>query len=297
MSTGLPVRRPLHEWSRLYVRLVWAYEGMPQRVHYASREVASVMAWLIQRGEVEAAGVKSGVIRARAGEWLFLPEDKNRHDFTHDAHIISVRLIARWPTGQPLYRHDRWVRFPSGDFPLLERRTTALVRTVRPYLSKAKSSTTAMKVPARLADFVRIEQATLGWLATYDSTMQSLGFSGTLVSRIDERVSHAIHQLEDMPLNEPLDEKAFAQSYGLSVGQLNRLFTVHVGTTLKGYVEQLRLDHARRLLFSTSIPVKQLAYALGFKQPSHFSNWFRKKTGVYPRAFRQMGHHPSALVQ
>lgn len=286
------------DWSRLYVRLLWAYEGAPQGMHHALPEAAqSIMCWFIQRGEVEAEGAKSGLVRGHAGQWLFLANDKVRHDFTDDARIVSLRLIVRWPGGQPLYPNDQWIKFDSANSPLLERHTRSLLRRLRPYLSRARDLTHLMAEPARLVDYIRIEQATLQWLVVYDSVMQSLGVQPTPVSRMDDRVGRAVELLDRQDLGDPADEREIATLVGLSIGQLNRLFTSQVGMTVKAYAEQRRIDHVRRTLLSSTMPIKQLAYTMGFRQQSHFSRWFHKKTGIYPRAFREKTHHPNELIR
>lgn len=294
----LSVQPRLVDWSRLHIRLVWTYHGAPLRMHHTTTgEIPATMGWLLLQGNVEAEGPRSGPVRARQGQWLFLPQDKHRHDFSDDARILSVRLIARWPDGRPLYEHDRWITCDAADHPTLERRALALVRLMRPFLPPGEAASHVMQAPARLGDYLRIERATLHWLAAYDHVMQALGYARTPIAHIDDRVSQVLADLERLPLSEPFDEHAMARGLGLSTRHLDRLFTAQVGVTLSAYADQRRLDHARRALLGTPVPVKQLAYTLGFKQPSHFSNWFRKKTGVSPRAFRQTWHHPSDFVR
>lgn len=47
------------------------------------------------------------------------------------------------------------------------------------------------------------------------------------------------------------------------------------------------MREARRNLAFSSLPVKSIAYALGFADPAHFSRRFIKAVGCSPRAFRQ----------
>lgn len=56
----------------------------------------------------------------------------------------------------------------------------------------------------------------------------------------------------------------------------------------------LQLVHARivleakRQLRYTSLPVSEIAYALGFDDPAYFTRFFSRRTGVSPRAFRRL---------
>jgi AraC family transcriptional regulator, transcriptional activator of pobA len=39
----------------------------------------------------------------------------------------------------------------------------------------------------------------------------------------------------------------------------------------------------------THQPINEIAYDLGFADPSHFARFFRKQTGTTPQAFRDQG--------
>ena len=72
----------------------------------------------------------------------------------------------------------------------------------------------------------------------------------------------------------------------LSVRQLTRGFRASRGCSIGDYVEQSRIENAKRLL-GTGETVKTIAYSMGFASPSSFSFAFRRATGATPRQFRQ----------
>jgi AraC family transcriptional regulator len=74
---------------------------------------------------------------------------------------------------------------------------------------------------------------------------------------------------------------------GLSPRQLIRLFKRTTGSTLHGYVEQVRLERARALLADTALPLKEISARLGFAAPSSFSIAFRRAAGISPRDWRR----------
>ena len=43
---------------------------------------------------------------------------------------------------------------------------------------------------------------------------------------------------------------------------------------------------AKNLLLGTNEPISQITHTLGFDYPSHFSKFFKKKTGMSPAAYR-----------
>jgi len=74
---------------------------------------------------------------------------------------------------------------------------------------------------------------------------------------------------------------------GLSPGYFFRAFRKRTGFSPKAYLNHLRLQHAVRLLQTTSLSIKQIAQMTGFTDQLYFSKLFRKHTGFAPRSFRQ----------
>ena len=59
------------------------------------------------------------------------------------------------------------------------------------------------------------------------------------------------------------------------------------GTTLSRIVEQVRIEHAERLLLGSRKPVQEVARQVGFTDASSFSRAFRRATGLTPMALRE----------
>jgi AraC family transcriptional regulator len=73
----------------------------------------------------------------------------------------------------------------------------------------------------------------------------------------------------------------------LSVRQLSRGFRTSRQCSIGDYIEQARIDNAKRLLAGGS-SVKSVAYSVGFSSPSSFSFAFRRATGIAPMEYRQL---------
>ncbi|MCC3214849.1 helix-turn-helix domain-containing protein [Chryseobacterium sp. X308] len=56
------------------------------------------------------------------------------------------------------------------------------------------------------------------------------------------------------------------------------------------WIQQKVLWEARRLLFYTSMDVKQVAFELGYDDPVYFSRFFKKRTGMTALQFRAKNH-------
>jgi AraC family transcriptional regulator len=80
----------------------------------------------------------------------------------------------------------------------------------------------------------------------------------------------------------------------VSIRQLTRGFRISRACSLGDYIEQRRMEAAKRLL-ATGESVKAVAFAMGFASPSSFTFAFRRATGVSPSQFRQR-QLPGSLV-
>lgn len=60
------------------------------------------------------------------------------------------------------------------------------------------------------------------------------------------------------------------------------------GMTVMGYLRKLRIRHACELLETTDKKLSIIAQQLGFVDTAHFSNSFKKETGVSPREYRKL---------
>ena len=58
------------------------------------------------------------------------------------------------------------------------------------------------------------------------------------------------------------------------------------GTSHRSLVLRGRFDLARRLLVETLEPVNEISSRFGYADPSHFSRFFRRMSGVSPRVYR-----------
>ena len=69
-------------------------------------------------------------------------------------------------------------------------------------------------------------------------------------------------------------------------GYLARAFKATAGRTIGDYVGEVRMTKARSLLADTDLPLKEIAYRLGFAGPSSFCAAFGKAVGTTPKQFR-----------
>lgn len=89
-------------------------------------------------------------------------------------------------------------------------------------------------------------------------------------------------------LRDPPDLSSLATSVGMTTKRLNEGFRALYGTTVFDYLLEVHMTAARDALAEgLDVPLKQLAWQLGYNQPSNFINAFRRRFGVAPGGFRR----------
>jgi len=78
-----------------------------------------------------------------------------------------------------------------------------------------------------------------------------------------------------------------AAERGLSRAHFSRVFRARTGLTPARFVSEIRVREAARLLCETTMPMKQVAYELGFSTFGHFCRVFRRFQGTSPGAYRR----------
>jgi AraC-like DNA-binding protein/mannose-6-phosphate isomerase-like protein (cupin superfamily) len=73
----------------------------------------------------------------------------------------------------------------------------------------------------------------------------------------------------------------------LSKTHLAHVFRSRVGTSPLRYLQHVRIEAAKRLLGTSSLPIREVAARVGFADPLYFSRAFRSATGVSPKACRR----------
>lgn len=78
----------------------------------------------------------------------------------------------------------------------------------------------------------------------------------------------------------------YADRLAMTPDRLNDHVKRAAGVTAGHLIRQRVLTEAKRELVFTGSAIHEIAYALGFADPSHFARFFRKQTGKTPQDFR-----------
>ncbi len=111
----------------------------------------------------------------------------------------------------------------------------------------------------------------------FDGAIMELECSADAAGLVDA-VKHYIrqHYREDLTRND------LAEVVHITPNYLSKRFHTETGMSLREYINQLRIEDAKRLLLSTNITISEIASEVGFDNISYFSTVFRKLCGVSP---------------
>ncbi len=105
------------------------------------------------------------------------------------------------------------------------------------------------------------------------------------LSRKDARVEELRRLLDEHFRKERLIS-FYAEKLAMTADRLNDHVKRATGVTAGHMIRQRVLTEAKRQLVFTSQAIHEIAYDLSFSDPSHFTRFFRKQTGMTPQAFR-----------
>ncbi|WDF81238.1 AraC family transcriptional regulator [Mucilaginibacter sp. KACC 22773] len=93
-------------------------------------------------------------------------------------------------------------------------------------------------------------------------------------------------------LGNGLIEKAYrvqdyADAQSLHPNYLSNVIKIKTGKPIGTWITEKTISEARALLQNSTIAIKEIAYRLGFSESTHFSNYFKKHTGLSPVLFRK----------
>lgn len=109
----------------------------------------------------------------------------------------------------------------------------------------------------------------------------------TSSQRLSTRQLQRVREFVHANLNEALTISSIAGHCDLSPRELSRQLKDSMGTTLRQFVANARIDEAKRLLANRQLMIKQVGYQCGFKGAAAFVAAFRKATGKTPAEYRQ----------
>lgn len=82
--------------------------------------------------------------------------------------------------------------------------------------------------------------------------------------------------------------KTIEEAFACNFDYLNRVFKKTIGKTIFAYLNEIRIQHAREMLVTTSMKVSAIGYRVGYRDECYFNKVFKRWTGVTPGKYVKM---------
>jgi AraC-like DNA-binding protein len=98
---------------------------------------------------------------------------------------------------------------------------------------------------------------------------------------------YTVEEWADLAKQARYDPEDLARLMRVSPRQLSRYTHDLFNHTLQDWLDEQRLADAAAMLLQSDELIKTIAYDLGFKSVSHFSNKFKTRYGISPKAYKR----------
>lgn len=149
-----------------------------------------------------------------------------------------------------------------------------------------------------LEAYMRLVGATTTLTETADATSEIVPTPPMPeISEADKEFMDRVMNYVNSHLSDPdssVDDMAAA--IGVSRSGLARKMRSSMGVSAADFLRRTRMRHAAKLLLSTDLPIKEIAYESGFTDLNYFSKSFKAHYSLSPTAYRQ-NHGEKASVE
>lgn len=242
----------------------------------------------VTRGWAKWTSLEQAVEKVEAGQWFMMPRREFSIDRTHsDGVEMGLCLCSREMANQlselnpKSSLHEQLVRFTESGGALdfesgpMDATTFALAREMVSSESKG------------LKRRLTIESNALTWIA--ETLSQSEAGDDPAGAGLNAGDREAVERLCERMRQDPGYEYSLSELCalsGLNEHKLKTAFKRIHGKTTFGYLRELRMEQAARLLKEDRLSVIQVANEVGYSNASHFARGFKEQHGLLPKAYQ-----------
>ncbi len=103
----------------------------------------------------------------------------------------------------------------------------------------------------------------------------------------EEKIVDKVSKYIDDNMDKMLKLEELASICNLSPGYFSRVFKKETGKTVITYINEKKVERAKKLLKESKDPIINISLDLGFDDCGYFIRVFKKITGLTPKAFRE----------
>jgi AraC family transcriptional regulator len=266
----------------------------PQPVEYTWHDPRPVVTLLLRDASYQALG-RFGTARARSldriGSVFFIPPDHELYGWGSGGRV----KVARCLFDGEFYRRmaGKGAKLSTSQLSNALNIRNALSRVLLSRLMKeALSPGFAAGVLAESLGGALLVESLGQALDDSEDLIRSGGLSGRHKRIIDDYREELDHDVE---LNPP-SVSVLAARCGLSVRQFSRRFRQENGTSVGRYLGTWQIERAQNMVTETALPLKEIAFRLGFSNAANFSTAFSAACGVAPAAYRRKFLGPTEFI-
>lgn len=123
---------------------------------------------------------------------------------------------------------------------------------------------------------------------TFNVDKNKIGASNRITNLFLELLERQFPIDESHPQISLRSASDFANQLNVHVNHLNRAVKETTKRTTTQIITDRILQESKILLKNTSWNISEIAYSLGFSEPTHFNNFFKKNNQINPSAFRNV---------
>lgn len=135
------------------------------------------------------------------------------------------------------------------------------------------------KITPELRNRLRLELLVVGLELMDDKKAE-------LIEKIKNVVVEMVHYADDLPRIKYSDY--ISDKLHKDYTYLANTFSEVTGITITHFIIKHKIEKAKELILYDQVPLKDIAYKLGYSSVAHLSTQFKKVTGLTPGYFKQL---------
>jgi AraC family transcriptional regulator, transcriptional activator of pobA len=239
--------------------------------------------FLVTRGTAQLAVANSQALELAAPFILWLARTTSgefRLMAGGEGFTISVaeEFVWRAASDSPVALHLR---------PLFDRTIAAAAERVTPRLAELRVSFKALVRESRDAQPGSIAVCAAHLTLLLVHLWRAADLANSSASRgTASGTAQRFRQLVELHFRENVRINDYARKLGVTRAHLHEACLRATTRTPLAIVHERLIEEAQLRLEQTELPVEQVGYSLGFRDPAYFNRFFKKRTGRTPAAFR-----------
>lgn len=148
-------------------------------------------------------------------------------------------------------------------------------------------------VSAMIGDSAALFYNILNFQNIHDLHIWTQGFMHSAIKAMDNRnlhfspcIARAVAHIEKN-FSQDISLKTMAYDLNINAAYLGQLFKAETGQLFSAYLNQIRIENAKKLLLNTPLALNDISQQCGYTNISYFYNIFKKHTGQTPSQYRK----------